>query len=168
MVAVSLFWDTNVADLTSCENTLLRRRRLAPLTEGLTGLVGNKKQWNLSTKQKSYHVGLATVENARPPTQINLCLPTKIPRDVQFLLGQLETLLNPGEILNEDMIVAEVIAIYLGTSNDLSWGGGRVEEELGGLQFFLDGIWGALKCQKMILGGGGGVFKFLLSSIPTE
>ena len=26
---------------------------------------------------------------------------------------------------------------------------------------------GALKCQKMTLGGGG-VFKFLLSSIPTE
>ena len=30
------------------------------------------------------------------------------------------------------------------------WG---VEEKLGGLQFFLDGIWGALKCQKMALGG---------------
>ena len=43
-----------------------------------------------------------------------------------------------------------------------------MEEKLGGLQFFLDGIWGALKCQKMTLGGGGGVFKFLLSSIPTE
>ena len=39
-----------------------------------------------------------------------------------------------------------------------------MEEKLGGLQFFLDGIWGALKCQKMTLG----VFKFLLSSIPTE
>ena len=42
-----------------------------------------------------------------------------------------------------------------------------MEEKLGGLQFVLDGIWGALKCQKMTLGGGGG-FKFLLSSIPTE
>ena len=42
-----------------------------------------------------------------------------------------------------------------------------MEEKLGGLQFVLDGIWGALKCQKMTLGGGG-VFKFLLSSIPTE
>ena len=41
-----------------------------------------------------------------------------------------------------------------------------MEEKLGGLQFFLNGIWGALKCQKMTLGGG--VFKFLLSSIPTE
>ena len=41
-----------------------------------------------------------------------------------------------------------------------------MEEKLGGLQFVLDGIWGALKCQKMTLGGG--VFKFLLSSIPTE
>ena len=39
-----------------------------------------------------------------------------------------------------------------------------MEEKLGGLQFFLDGIGGALKCQKMTLG----VFKFLLSSIPTE
>ena len=39
-----------------------------------------------------------------------------------------------------------------------------MEEKLGDLQFFLDGIWGALKCQKMTLGGGGG----LLSSIPTE
>ena len=43
-----------------------------------------------------------------------------------------------------------------------------MEEKLGGLQFVLDGIWGALKCQKMTLRGGGGVFKFLLSSIPTE
>ena len=43
-----------------------------------------------------------------------------------------------------------------------------MEETLGGLQFVLDGIWGALKCQKITLGGGGGVFKFLLSSIPTE
>ena len=44
-----------------------------------------------------------------------------------------------------------------------------MEETLGGLQFVLDGIWGALKCQKITLGGGGGgVFKFLLSSNPTE
>ena len=42
--------------------------------------------------------------------------------------------------------------IKLGTSHNLSWRGG-VEEKLGGLQFFLDGIWGALKCQKMTLGG---------------
>ena len=42
-----------------------------------------------------------------------------------------------------------------------------MEQKLGGLQFFLDEIWGALKCQMMTLGGGG-VFKFLLSSIPTE
>ena len=42
----------------------------------------------------------------------------------------------------------------LGTSHNLSWSGG-VEEKLGGLQFFLDGIWGAFKCQKMTLGGGG-------------
>ena len=39
-----------------------------------------------------------------------------------------------------------------------------MEEKLGGLQFVLDGIWGALKCQKMTLGGGG-AFKILLSSI---
>ena len=31
-----------------------------------------------------------------------------------------------------------------------------MEEKLGGLQFVLDGIWGALKCQKMTLGGGWG------------
>ena len=59
-----------------------------------------------------------------------------------------------------------------GTSHNLSWRGegwgGGVEETLGGLQFVLDGIWGALKCQKITLGGGGGVFKFLLISIPTE
>ena len=42
-----------------------------------------------------------------------------------------------------------------------------MEEKLGDPQYFLDGIWGALKCQKMTLGGGG-VFKFLLSSIPTK
>ena len=148
MAAVSLFCDTNMADVTSCENTLLRMRRLAPLTEGLTGLVGKlwinrKKQWNLATKQKSYHVGLATVENARPSTQINLCLATKIPRDVQFPLGQLETLWNAGEIFNEDMIVAEVIANYLGTSH-------------GGPSIFFGWNMGALKCQKMTLGVGGG------------
>ena len=40
----------------------------------------------------------------------------------------------------------------LGTSHNLSWRG-AVEEKLGGLQFLLDGIWGALKCQKMTLGG---------------
>ena len=40
-----------------------------------------------------------------------------------------------------------------------------MEEKLGGLQFFGDGVWGALKCQKMTLGG---IFKFLLSRIPTE
>ena len=39
-----------------------------------------------------------------------------------------------------------------------------MEEKLGGLQFFLDGIRGALKCQKMTLG----VFKFFLSSVPIE
>ena len=42
----------------------------------------------------------------------------------------------------------------LNLSHNLSWRGeGGVEEKLGGLQFFLDGIWGALKCQKMTLGG---------------
>ena len=29
---------------------------------------------------------------------------------------------------------------------------------MGGLQFLLDGIWGALKCQKMTLGGGSSSF----------
>ena len=33
-----------------------------------------------------------------------------------------------------------------------------MEEKLGGLQFFLDGIWGALKCQKMTLGGSSSFF----------
>ena len=47
----------------------------------------------------------------------------------------------------------------LGTSHNLSWGGG-VEEKLGGPQFFLDGIWGSLKCQKMTLGDGGGSSSF--------
>ena len=42
-----------------------------------------------------------------------------------------------------------------------------MEEKFGGLQFCLDGIWGALKMPKDDFGGGG-VFKFLLSSIPTE
>ena len=46
----------------------------------------------------------------------------------------------------------------LGTSHNLSWrgegGGGGGEEKLGGLQFFFDGIWGTLKCQKMTWGGG--------------
>ena len=42
---------------------------------------------------------------------------------------------------------------YLGTSHNLSWVGGGVEEKLGGLQFFLNGIWGALKCQNITLGG---------------
>ena len=28
-----------------------------------------------------------------------------------------------------------------------------MEEKLGGLRFFLDGIWGTIKCQKMTLGG---------------
>ena len=28
-----------------------------------------------------------------------------------------------------------------------------MEKKLGDLQFFFDGIWGALKCQKMTLGG---------------
>ena len=38
----------------------------------------------------------------------------------------------------------------LNLSHNLSWrGGGGVEEKLGGLQFFLDRIWGALKCQRM-------------------
>ena len=44
----------------------------------------------------------------------------------------------------------------LNLSHNLSWRGGGgggeiggVEEKLGGLQFFLDGIWGALKCQRM-------------------
>ena len=41
-----------------------------------------------------------------------------------------------------------------------------MEEKLGGLQFFLDGIYmGGLKMPKDDLGG---VFKFLLSSILTE
>ena len=43
-----------------------------------------------------------------------------------------------------------------------------MEEKLGGLQFFLGWNMGAPKMPKDDLGGGGGVFKFLLSSIPAE
>ena len=45
-------------------------------------------------------------------------------------------------------------------------GGGGVEEKLGGPSTFFGWNMGGPKCQKMTLGGG--VFKFLLSSIPTE
>ena len=48
-------------------------------------------------------------------------------------------------------------ATDLGTSHNLSWRGG-MEEKLGGLQFFLHGIWGALKCQKMTLVGSSSFF----------
>ena len=37
-------------------------------------------------------------------------------------------------------------------------GGGGVEKKLGGLQFFLDGIWETLKCRKMTLGGSSSFF----------
>ena len=50
-------------------------------------------------------------------------------------------------------------ATDLGTSHNLSWrGGGGMEEKSGGLQFFLHGIWGALKCQKMTLVGSSSFF----------
>ena len=52
----------------------------------------------------------------------------------------------------------------LGTSHNLSWRG-EWRRNWGGLQFFLDEIWGAIKMPKDDLGG---VFFFLLSSIPTE
>ena len=43
-----------------------------------------------------------------------------------------------------------------------------MEEKLGGPSIFLGwNIWG-LKMPKDDLGGGGGVFKFLLSTLPTE
>ena len=41
----------------------------------------------------------------------------------------------------------------LGTSHNLSWRGGRWRRNLGAFNFFLDGIWGALKYQKMTLAG---------------
>ena len=40
-----------------------------------------------------------------------------------------------------------------------------VEEKLGGLHFFLDGIWGALKCQKMTLGGSSSFSSFVLYKV---
>ena len=40
--------------------------------------------------------------------------------------------------------------------------------EIGGPSIFFGWNMGALKCQQMTLGWGGGVFKFPLSSIPTE
>ena len=55
---------------------------------------------------------------------------------------------------NDPVLLFKTIFRHLGTSHNLSWRGGvGVEEKLGGLQFFLDGIRGALKCQKMTLGG---------------
>ena len=57
----------------------------------------------------------------------------------------------------------------LGTSHNLSWrGGGR--GEIGGPSIFLDGIWGALKCQKMTLGVSSSFFYVasLLSSMMFE
>ena len=36
--------------------------------------------------------------------------------------------------------------------------GGGGGGEIGGLQFVLDGIWGALKCEKIILGGSSSFF----------
>ena len=53
----------------------------------------------------------------------------------------------------------------LGTSHNLSWRRGEGEEKLGGLQFFFGRNMGGLKMPKDDLGR---VFKFLLSSIPTE
>ena len=38
-------------------------------------------------------------------------------------------------------------------------GGGVGGVEIGGPSIFWDGIWGALKCQKMILGEGGGALQ---------
>ena len=67
----------------------------------------------------------------------------------------------------------EVIFLaLLGTSHNLSWsggGGGGVGGgcggEIGGPSIFFGGNMGGLKMPKDDLGG---VFKFLLSSIPTE
>ena len=47
----------------------------------------------------------------------------------------------------------------LGTSHNLSWRRGEGEEKLGGLQFFFGWNMGALKCQKMTLGGSSIFFK---------
>ena len=72
---------------------------------------------------------------------------------------------------NYPVLLFKTIFRHLGTSHNLSWRGGGVEEKLGGLQFFLDGIWGALKCQKMTLGRGSSSFFYvasLLSSMMLE
>ena len=53
---------------------------------------------------------------------------------VLFLIGLLGTKPSLAKLLDKTIVVIK----------------------LGGLHFFLDGIWGALKCQKMTLGGGGG------------
>ena len=59
--------------------------------------------------------------------------------------------------------------IRLGTSHNLSWGGGGGGGgEIGGPSIFFGWNMGGLKMPKDDLGGGGGVFKILLSSIPTE
>ena len=49
--------------------------------------------------------------------------------------------------------------IFIGTSHNLSLRGGG-GGEIGGLQFFLDGIWGGLKMPKDDPGGGGGATSF--------
>ena len=56
---------------------------------------------------------------------------------------------------------------FLGTSHNLSWRGWRVEGggEIGGPSVIFGWNMGGLKLPKDDLGG---VFKFLLSSIPTE
>ena len=47
----------------------------------------------------------------------------------------------------------------LGTSHNLSWkGGGGGGGEIGSPSIVLDGIWEALKCQKMTLGGSSSFF----------
>ena len=53
---------------------------------------------------------------------------------------------------NDPVLLFKTIFRHLGTSHNLSWRGGG-GGEIGGPSIFLDGIRGALKCQKMTLGG---------------
>ena len=55
MAAVSLFWNTNMAAVTSCENALYLRPRLQNLANGFFLLATPMKQ-NNNNKKKTYDV----------------------------------------------------------------------------------------------------------------
>ena len=66
---------------------------------------------------------------------------------------------------NYPVLLFKTIFRHLGTSHNLSWGGGG-GGETGGPSLFFGWNMGGLEMPKDDLGAG--VFKFLLRSIPTE